>query len=178
MPSPLQPVCENAWADIPFDTEIDIAKLAPDGREVTRYPGRVIASPDPVWLVAEAMWTRPEMEIEGLRFVRGDRLIESFSHQFPFNAFCVIDPNAAVRGWYANVTWPSWIDLEGKPVLYWHDLYIDLIGRPSGDFTIMDEDELADASVDPVVRAMIDEARDELVRRFRLREMPFRIWWE
>ncbi len=178
MRSPLQPGDCVTWFDLRPGTPVDIVKLAPDGHEVTRYPGRTILCPDTEWVALEADWTRQLLEIAGLSFVTGDRLIECFSDQHPFDAFAVLSPEGDLRGWYANVTWPSWIE-EGSPsVLYWHDLYIDVIALPDGQFTILDEDELADAAVGDELRAMIEAARDELVARFERREMPFSIWWE
>lgn len=178
MRSPLQPGNRSTRFDLDPGTIVDIVKLAPDGQEVTRYPGRVISCPYREWMALEANWTRQSLEIAGLVFATGDRLIECFSAQHPFDAFAVESPDGKLRGWYANVTWPSWIEAGNPPNLYWHDLYVDLIALPDGQVTILDEDELEDAAVENALKAMIAAARDELLARFERREMPFSIWWK
>jgi len=178
MHSPLRPADRPSWANLPSGTLVDIVKLASDGREVARYPGRVQACPDQQWIAVEAAWTRPAFEIAGLHIMTGDKLIECFSDRFPFDAFAVLSPDGNLRGWYANVTWPSWMDFGERLVLYWHDLFVDLVGFSNGNYAILDEDELHDANLEAALRDMIESARDELLRRFLAREMPFRVWWE
>lgn len=174
MHSPLRPSGETAWITLNPDSAIEIVKINPGGHEVTRYPGRVVTNLMPgQWLVAEAEWSRPELEISGLQFVPGDRLLEYFSPVHGFDAFAVFSPQRALRGWYANVTWPSWMAVRDIPTVYWHDLYVDLIGLPDGSFVVLDEDELANATLADDVRRMIGTSRDELIRRFQSRELPF-----
>ncbi|MCC6943984.1 MAG: DUF402 domain-containing protein [Thermomicrobiales bacterium] len=176
MDSPLRPADRLTWANLAPGTEIEIVKLAPGGDEVTRYPGIIRAAPQnsEEWIVAEASWTRASLHVGELLFATGDRLLEYFSPSHPYDAFAVFSPAGELRGWYANVTWPSWMDLDGhQPVLYWHDLYVDLIALPDGSYTVMDEDELAAADVSPALRAMIEAARDELVQCFDTGQPPF-----
>jgi hypothetical protein len=174
--SPLRPADRLTWANLAPGTEIEIVKLAPGGQEVTRYPGIIRAAPhnSEEWIVAEAWWTRASLNVGELLFATGDRLLEYFSPSHPYDAFAVFSPADELRGWYANVTWPSWMDLDGhQPVLYWHDLYVDLIALPDGAHTVLDEDELAAAPIAADIRAMVQTERDELIRRFKNRELPF-----
>ena len=58
-------------------------------------------------------------------------------------AFAVFSPQDHFKGWYANVAHPALLDATiDPPVLFWHDLYLDLVGLPDGSFTVRDDDEL------------------------------------
>jgi hypothetical protein len=167
-----------AWPGLPVGTELKIVKLAPDGDEVTTYPGWVIETSGPKpWIAVQAEWVRRVVELDGLQFIPGDRLHEFFSPVDCFNVFSVWSPEGALRGWYANVTYPTRIDTSTDPItLYWRDLYLDVIGLPVGTAIVRDEDELADSGVeqsDPALYALIIETRNELLRRFERREFPF-----
>lgn len=165
------------WARIRSGTRINVVKVAPEGHEVTRYPGLVIAHRDDGWVVVQATWTYRPVELDGLQFRPGDVLLEWFSPVAPYNAFAVHAPEGELRGWYANVTYPTRLDPdEDPPLLTWHDLYIDLVGLPDGSVTVRDEDELRDSKLeqgDPTLHSEIIAARDELLRRFAARIAPF-----
>jgi hypothetical protein len=171
-------VSSTTWPVLPAGTELRIVKLGPNGNEVTSYPGRVIEcdAPEP-WVVARADWVLKSIEMDGLRFVPGDRLHEFFSPANPFNVFSVWSPEGVLRGWYANVTHAARLDLATDLIsLYWHDLYIDVIALPNGVVTVRDEDELDEAglaSSDPNLHAMILRTRDGLLRLFADRAFPF-----
>ena len=161
-----------AWPPLPAGTEFVVVKLAPDGSEATRYQGFVRSTTDDAtWVVVEARWTNRRVDLDGLSFIPGDRLLEYFSPVHPFNAFAVYAPEGTLRGWYANVTYPSTIDTTTDPVtLFWHDLYLDVITLPDGTILVRDEDELEDAGLahtDPGVHRAIVAAKDEIVRRVR-----------
>jgi hypothetical protein len=171
-------VNSTTWPVLLDGTDLRIVKLAPDGREVTSYPGRVMECDRPAqWVVARAEWVLKTIELDGLRFVPGDRLHEFFSPAHPFNVFSIWSPYGALRGWYANVTQPARLDPLTDPItLYWHDLYIDVIALPDGTVTVRDEDELIEAgmaSSDPDLHALILLARDDLLRLFADRAFPF-----
>lgn len=165
-----------AWSDLSIGTQLTIVKLAPDGSEAARYPGSVIETPAP-WLVARARWVIHEVRTDGLSFVPGDRLHEFFSPEHWFNVFSVFAPNGGLRGWYANVTYPSRLEFDaGAATLFWHDLYLDVIVLPNGEITVRDEDELAASgleSSDPDLHARILATRDEIVALARARDFPF-----
>jgi hypothetical protein len=178
MTGPTSESTTPAWPELPVGTELRIVKLSPKGDEVTHYPGWVVDAGAPApWIAARADWVRRVVEMDGLRFVPGDRLHEFFSPAHPYNLFSVWSPAGELRGWYANVTHPSRIDVgTAPPTLYWHDLYVDLIGLPDGSFAVRDEDELAEsglAEADPPLYRLIIDTRDELVRLYRDRAFPF-----
>lgn len=168
----------SAWPDLALEAELRIVKWSPEGDEVTRYPGWVIAAGAPApWVALRANWVTKVVEMDGLRFVPGDRLHEFFSPCHPYNVFSVWSPEQELRGWYANVTHPAIFDGTTVPrTLIWHDLYIDLIGLPDGSMTVRDEDELADsglAASDPRLHGRILATRDELIDLFSRRAFPF-----
>lgn len=167
-----------AWPSLPAGTALNVVKLAPDGSEVTRYPGVVRSTTaDAAWVVVEARWTNRRVDLDGLSFVPGDLLIEFFSPVHPFNVFAVHAPDGPLRGWYANVTYPSTLGTATSPVtLYWHDLFLDVIGLPNGTIHVRDEDELEEAGLaqsHPGLHQAIVAAKDEIVRRIGAREFPF-----
>jgi hypothetical protein len=168
----------TAWPSLPPGTALTIVKLAPDGSEVTRYPGEVFeAGAPPPWVAVQASWVSREYDLNGLRFVKGDTLHEFFSPQHPFNVFSVFSASGSLRGWYANVTYPTQLDLATTPpTLTWHDLYVDIVALPDGTVAIRDEDELAAAclaATNPAVFQMIVEAKEEILRRISERAFPF-----
>src|SRR4051794_30960678 len=122
------------WPRIAAGTPLIIVKLDPNGREVTRYPGVVIhAGESEPWVAAQAVWVSREYDLNGLKFIAGDTLHEFFSPTDWFNLFSVFSPEGQLRGWYANVTYPTRLDAASDPfTLFWHDLYIDVIGLPDG----------------------------------------------
>ena len=169
---------DTEWPPFATGRELRIVKLSPEGEEAAVYPGWIIeaGAPEP-WIAVRAEWVRRVVEMDGLRFVPGDRLHEFFSPHHWYNLFSVWSPEGVLRGWYANVTHPTRIDVTTEPpTLYWPDLYVDLIGLPSGRFTVRDEDELAASGLaerDPELHTRILRTRDELVAMFRQRAFPF-----
>lgn len=165
------------WRALTPGDALTVVKVAPNGEEVTRYPGVVETIPSDGWLIVRATWTNRLVALDGLEFHSGDVLLEWFSPDRWFNAFAVHAPDGALRGWYGNVTYPAWLDDdEDPPLLVWHDLYVDLIGLPDGTYTVRDDDELRDSNLaasDPPLHAAILTARDELLRRFQHQLPPF-----
>ena len=166
-----------AWSSLLPGAELTIVKLAPDGSEAARYGGEFVGHRQDPWILVLATWTNRTIELAGLSFSPGDSLLEWFSPQHPFNAFAVYSSQARLKGWYANVTHPAWLDTtEDRPVLFWHDLYLDLVGLPDRSFTLLDDDELLASGLadsDPQLHARIFHARSELIRRFERRLPPF-----
>ena len=182
-PFPLDPAFGPPvpFPDLTPGTRIEIVKLDPAGEQVVTYPGVVLPNPDqPDWLITEARWVNRTVDLGGLTFHTGDRLIEIFSGTAPFNCFAVHDPETnELRGWYANVTYPTRIELDGDlPRLFWHDLYLDVVGNPDGYLSLRDEDELAESGLDrtePALHAAILEAAGYVVDVMATRSFPFRL---
>jgi hypothetical protein len=161
-------------------TALTIVKLAPDGREAARYQAEVLSTYDPPpWITVSATWTYRTIELDGLSFQSGDQLIEWFSAEHWFNAFAVFSPMGRFRfrGWYANVTFPARLHTQtNHPTLFWHDLYVDLVGLPDGAYTVRDDDELLASGLQilaPDLYARIISARGELIAHFEGRLPPF-----
>jgi hypothetical protein len=165
------------WSALLPGTELTIVKLAPDGSEAARYRGQVVGHRPDSWLLVQATWTNRRIELGSLTFCPGDEFLEWFSPRHPFNAFAVFSPQDRCKGWYANVAYPARLDATtDPPVLFWHDLYLDLVGLPDGSFSVRDDDELLAsglADADPELHARILGARSELIRRFQHRLPPF-----
>jgi predicted RNA-binding protein associated with RNAse of E/G family len=92
---------------------LTVYKLDHHGREVWRYPARVLA--------------------------RGDRLVETFYSDRWYNVFAVYNrDDGALKGWYCNVTRPATIT---DVLVSSDDLALDVWVSPDGAVTILDEDE-------------------------------------
>ena len=175
-----RPAMEEAetWPPMPVGTPLECVKVKPDGERVARYPGIVIEAGAPApWIAVEARWTMREIALSGLRFVPGDTLHEFFSPRHPFNVFSIFSPGGELRGWYANVTYPTVVEeQDGRYTLFWHDLYLDVIALPDGSTAVLDGDELEDAGIArsaPRLHDQIVTAKDELVRLAAARLFPF-----
>jgi len=153
-------------------TDLTIVKLTPDGREAARYPGHALSGPED-WVIARAYWVFERKDLGYLVFDPRDVFVEYFSLTRPYNAFALFTEDDRFKGWYCNVTYPSWIE-DGT--VYWQDLYIDVVVYPDGRLLTLDEDELDRAGLasrDPALYQMILSARDELIERARTRAFPF-----
>lgn len=173
---------QELWRSLRIGQEILVVKLSPDGDEAARYPATLVErAEEDDWVALRATWTYQRVDIDGLLFDPGDELIEWFSPVMPFNAFAVFNPESGLRGWYANVTYPAYLEpgtaSDDPPTLFWHDLYLDLVGLPDESFVIRDADELAESGLevdDPRLHREVLAAADELTRRFTRRQLPFR----
>jgi predicted RNA-binding protein associated with RNAse of E/G family len=174
---PVMDVVE-CWPPMPVGTRLECVKVDPDGEIVTRYPAVVIEAdaPEP-WIAVQATWVTKVVDLNGLLFIPGDTMHEFFSPEHPFNLFSIFSPEGTLRGWYANVTYPTVVDdHDGARSLYWHDLYLDVVALPDGSIFVRDEDELDEAGLatsNPQLCAQIVDTKDELVRRAEAREFPF-----
>jgi hypothetical protein len=169
------------WQSLEVGREITVIKRSPDGEDAARYSAVIVArAQEDDWVALRARWTYRRVEVDQLVFNPGDELIEWFSPALPFNAFAVLSPGGELRGWYANVTYPAFLEplADGEPsvALVWHDLYLDLVGLPDASFVVRDEDELADSGLeaaDSRLHTEIVAAVNDLVQRFISQQMPF-----
>ena len=170
----------HRWSELSPGTTVEVAKWSAkhQGARQTLYPGVVVDSPLPSpWIVIETHWTMGTYDQGLLTFENGDLLQEIFSPIHPYNAFAVYAPDGALKGWYANVTYPAFFEeYNAEPVLIWHDLFIDIVATPDGEVAVLDEDELEEADLptsDPSLHQHILAARDELLQRLQDRQAPF-----
>lgn len=175
---PTDHLTQRAWRKLIPGTSVTILKRSPSGENRVRYPGIVVPSTLPLpWIEVEARWTNPTVVQAQLAFEPGDILREIFSPAHPFNAFAIYRPIGELKGWYANITYPTTIDeSEYAPVVIWHDLFIDIVASPDGEVAVLDEDELDNANprdTSPELHERILAARDELLERFHDRRAPF-----
>lgn len=178
-PFPPSPFANGAPASpLPPGTTVAVTKLNPLGEAVTTYAATVVdvGAPAP-WLALEARWTFRVVETHGLAFHPGDRLVEYFSPDHPYDAFAVFAPDGALRGWYANVTHPTMFDpRRDPPSVVWHDLYLDVVMLPGGEPVLLDEDELDASGLrarDPRLDGRIRAAADQLLGLARAGRFPF-----
>lgn len=157
---------------------VRIVKLRPDGSEAASYDAAELPGPFPEdWRGFRAEWTMGPISTGGLAFAVGDTLHEYFSPTAWFDVFSLFTPDGQLKGWYANVTWPT--TFEPGPsceTVVWQDLYVDLIGFPDGSFVILDEDELEASGLmelEPDLVTLILAARDTMITRFQNRDFPF-----
>lgn len=168
----------ESWPELPAGTAVTCIKIDPRGEFVTSYPAVVIeAGASLPWIAVRARWKTKIVDQSGLFFMPGDTLHEFFSPEHPFNLFSVISPEGVLRGWYANVTYPTVVEQIGDEIrLFWHDLFLDVVALPDGGVFVLDEDELEESELllrEPELHAQIIHAKDDLVRRAQSREFPF-----
>ncbi|MGI8482679.1 MAG: DUF402 domain-containing protein [Thermomicrobiales bacterium] len=166
------------WEKLHTGGAVTIVKRDAYGNESARYPGTVASDPAiGPWRTLSATWTMPDVTQGELTIATGDILHERFSCEHPFNAFGVMSPAGEFKGWYANVTWPAF--LEESPeglVLTWQDLVLDIIALPSGYIVQLDDDELADSPIPydfPSLATAIITVRDHLVIAATAALFPF-----
>lgn len=174
----LWPTRTGDWDLLVPASEVTLVKRIVADADVVRYPGVVVesAAPSP-WIEIEAQWTSKSVVQGSLRFDPGDILREFFSCEHPYNAFSVFTPDHQHKGWYANVTYPSWIELQhGRPQLIWHDLMLDVVADANGVSVNLDDDELEKSGLAesrPELHRAIVAARDEILEHIGRRTGPF-----
>lgn len=162
------PESVTVMAALEAGSVVTVVKRAPGGTEAARYRATVVETAAPSsWIELVAKWILPRVEVAGLVFAPGDTLREFFSAVHPFNAFAVLSPSGELRGWYGNVTYPAFMEVEnGQSVLVWHDLYLDVAVLADGTIYLLDDDELAASSIplaDTAFAAAIEQARRDLI---------------
>jgi len=138
--------------------QIIIIKNDHIGREVWRYPGRVIDQSREA-IVVEAFFNRKDLQFNGVLLKEGDRFIEYYSKRKWFNIYEIFDRDDLVlKAYYCNVTHPpTWSD----SYLQYDDLALDLLVFPDGRQLALDEDEflkleLSDIEIANARQAMIE----------------------
>lgn len=117
-----------------------VYKLNEQGQTVWQYPTEVLER-GPNFVRLEAFFNRDDMDLGFATFKRGDRFVEYFYSDRWYNIFAVYGrDDRALKGWYCNVCRPAVI---GETAVTCEDLALDLWVTPTGQTTILDEDEFA-----------------------------------
>jgi uncharacterized protein len=151
---------------------IEIVKVSPVGKPPVRYTGELLDSPAG-WIAARASWVHGEMDLGYMAFMPGDYLDEFFALERPYNAMALYRSTHELVAWYCNVTYPTRVEND---VIFWHDLFVDVIVYPDGRTLVLDEDELEQAGLlesDPELHAMILSGRDDLLDLAVRKAYPF-----
>jgi protein associated with RNAse G/E len=149
---------------------ITIHKLDATGREVWAYPTRLLARGQG-WILVEGDFDRDDVVFRDWSVRRGDRMVEIFYADRPYNVFAVHDGSAGgLKGWYCNITRPARLSPAD---VYFEDLALDLVVFPDGRSLVLDEDEFAGLALSTEERARARQALDELLELSRRREGPF-----
>jgi len=134
------------------------------GREVWRYPGRLISRSEK-GLLFEAHFNRSDLDFNGMLLKQNDRFLELYPFDKYFNIYEIYDRDAGLRkGWYCNVTRP--IRIMDACISY-DDLALDLLVFPDGRQLVLDEDEFAELNLDADLKEKALKGLGELRRIFR-----------
>jgi len=145
--------------------EITVHKLNHMGEEVLGYLGRVLRR-DERSVVLEAPFSGPEPRDLGYVTLRpGDRFVEYHYADRWYNVFAIFDSgDGSFKGWYCNLTRPAEISTDHVRAA---DLALDVFVSPSGEITLLDEDEFEALELEP---HEADSARAGLAELLRLAE--------
>ena len=117
-----------------------VHKLDENGRLILSYPAQVLERSE-THVRLEAFFSRDDMELGYTTFKRGDRFVEYFYTDRWYNIFAIYDrDDGAFKGWYCNICRPGVIT---ETAVYCEDLALDIWIDPTGQTTILDEDEFA-----------------------------------
>jgi hypothetical protein len=148
---------------------VTVRKLDHQGREVFRYPGRLLSRDEDV-VVLLAGWNRAPMDFEFARFEPGDRWTEYFYANEWYNIFEIRASDGRLKGWYCNVTRPARITVAEVAA---EDLALDLWVAPDGAMQVLDVDEFDALLLSPADRAAARGALAQLQGRVTQRSAPF-----
>lgn len=146
-----------------------VYKLDENGRTVWQYPARVLER-NPNCVKLEAFFDREDVDLGFAIFKRGDRFIEYYYADRWYNVFAIYDrDDGRHKGWYCNVCRPAEI---GETAVRCADLALDLWVEPTGETTILDEDEFAHLQLSPSDRASGQAALTHLLALARTGQLP------
>ena len=152
-------------------TPIHVRKLRPNGSQAYAWDGHVLRC-DETGIVLRAPFNVDVVELGYTTFRRGDDFVEFYFWDKWFNVFQVSAPDGTLKGWYANVGLPA----EWKPALgelVYVDLALDVWADPSGEFTVLDQDEFDALVVEYAELAdAAQHGRSELIALAESRQLP------
>lgn len=129
--------------------EIQVVKRDHLGREVFRYPGRVLAVEEE-FIQLEAAFTYESVEVEEITLLSGDCFVETFYFDRWYNIFEIHKSNSnEIKAYYCNIGFPA-VLADGE--VSYRDLALDLLVRPDGRETLLDLDEFETLTLDTATR--------------------------
>lgn len=140
------------------------------GARKVSYHG-VVISQNAREIIVHAEWRFPTQTLPYATLTAGDLFIETFYFDRWYNVFEIRSAAGALKGWYANITRPTYLTDEVEPALVWEDVELDLWMSPAGEMLTLDEDEFEAAHLSAFERATalgaLERARAELRDRWR-----------
>src|SRR5438132_12519842 len=118
---------------------VHVRKLKPDGALDYAWHGTVLRC-DASGIVLRADFNVDLVERDFATFRRGDVFVEFYFWDRCFNIFQINAPDGTLKGWYANVGLPAELTSDTDELEY-VDLALDVWMRPTGEYTVLDEDE-------------------------------------
>jgi hypothetical protein len=154
-------------------TNITVHLIKPNKGTTVTYQAEVL-SRAAGYVLVQARWERPRLELGYTTFETGDIFFEHFYAERWYNIFELRSTSGALKGWYCNVTCPAEI---GDDTVISTDLALDLFVPPDRIQPLrLDVDEfeaLGLAASDPATYAAAYGALDELERLALAGESPF-----
>jgi protein associated with RNAse G/E len=142
---------------------ITVIKQDPAGKELWHYSGKVLSRRSN-YLILEAFFNREDMDVFGLKLLKGDRFIEKFFFDKYYNIFEIHDrDDDLLKGWYCNICTPA---KEISARIFYQDLALDLIVFPDGRQIILDQDEFAALKLPTELKRSAQSALIELTNYF------------
>ena len=148
---------------------VTVFKLDAQGKEVWRYPGRILELGD-TWIRLEAAFDRAPVDLGPVVFNRGDKFVETFYRDRWYNVFAVYTGESGpLKGWYCNVCRPADIS---EHVVRCEDLALDVWVSASGESQLLDEEEFAALLLSEEDRRRAAAAVQEIVRLAAEKRLP------
>lgn len=148
---------------------IEVLKLDLDGQLNWSYSGRLLER-GKHHLTLEAFFDKEDFVLLDVLWKKGDRFVETFYDNRGYNVFEMHDRDTGLlKGWYCNLS--RFAEITGHKVA-WVDLALDLWVWPDGRRAILDRDEFADLSLDPVERANVEKTLLQLEQAFEEHRPP------
>jgi protein associated with RNAse G/E len=144
--------------------DIIVIKKNTLNQEIWRYQGTLLHRDDES-LTLVAFFDRQDKLIDGMRFCKGDRFVETYYSKRWYNIFEIhARENDQLCGWYCNITQPAQID--GNMISY-IDLALDLLVFPDGRQVVLDREEYEKQALPPEIATPAEAALAWLQEDFR-----------